>query len=184
MIQASSSLFTEICFYKDVIQHRSFILCVQLFVLSLSSHLVGKWHKRLFQENKEVDTWLAFNYDIKYTLIGVNLAKILGGPKSEHLWYNRVHSERPCGGGHGRGVDWVQSQTLSRLSRVGYEECRAWKAEFSEKNLRDKWKKTLIDWNVDGLISLTSQAQVAKLLERLEPSCLPKFTPTYILDIY
>ena len=47
-------------------------------------------------------------------------------------------------------------------------------------------EKTLIDWNVDGLIiiSLTSQAQVAKLLERLEPSCLPKFTPTYILDIY
>jgi len=45
-------------------------------------------------------------------------------------------------------------------------------------------EKTLIDRNVDKLISLTSEAQVAKLLERLEPSCLPKFTPTYILDIY
>ena len=68
-------------------------------------------------------------------LTGVNLAKLLGGPDSEHLGlgYNHAHSQRPCRGGHGRGVDWIRSQTLSRLSRVhgmkviGYE-----KDEFSE----------------------------------------------------
>ena len=66
--------------------------------------------------------------------MAVNLAKILGGPESEHLGlgYNPAHSQRPCWGGHGRGLDRVRSQTLSRLSKlcmkiVGYE-----KAESSE----------------------------------------------------
>jgi len=36
-------------------------------------------------------------------------------------------------------------------------------------------RKTLTDQTIEGLISLTSLA--AKLLEGLEHSCLPKFTP-------
>ena len=46
------------------------------------------------------------------------LGKILSGPESEHLGlgYNPAHSQRPCLGGHGRGLDRVWSRTLSRLS--------------------------------------------------------------------
>ena len=64
-------------------------------------------------------------------VIGVNLAKILGGLfESEHqglgTGYNPVHNQGPSwvGTGHGRGLDWVRCQTLSRLCRVGHDDCR------------------------------------------------------------
>jgi len=68
-------------------------------------------------------------------IIGVNLAKILGQPESEHLGlrYNRAHSRRPCWG-IGMGGKWIgfgvrfcPDSLEWRMKIVGYE-----KAEFSE----------------------------------------------------
>ena len=44
-----------------------------------------------------------------------------------YYYYNPTGSQRPYLGGHGRGLDWVRSQTVSRLSRMGHEECRVGK---------------------------------------------------------
>jgi len=48
--------------------------------------------------------------------IGVNLTKIMGASEHLELGYNAAHSQRPCWGGYGRGLSWVRSKTLSRLS--------------------------------------------------------------------
>ena len=39
------------------------------------------------------------------------LARVLGGPESEHLGlgYNPAHNQGPCWGANGRGLDWVRA---------------------------------------------------------------------------
>ena len=67
--------------------------------------------------------------------ISVKLAKLLGGSEVQIAsGVQPSHSQRPCWGGHGRGLDWVRSQTV-RLRQdslewgmkvIGYEKAEVY----------------------------------------------------------